>query len=83
MKRWVQNGPVTKNGVLPVIALFFWKFCFSLTTSLKSRYDVPTTQMSVFILFVSAGVLLEDAFSLSVSLKHSGECNMANDFETI
>ena len=28
--------------------------------------------MSVFILFVNAGVLLEDAFSLSVSLKHSG-----------
>ena len=31
----VQNGPVTKNGVLPVTALFFQKFCFSLRTSCK------------------------------------------------
>ena len=26
----VQNGYVTKNGVLPVTALIFGKFCFSL-----------------------------------------------------
>ena len=32
---WVQNGPITKNGVLPVATLFFWKFCFSLRTSYK------------------------------------------------
>ena len=32
---WVQNGPITKNGVLPVTTLFFWKFCFSLRTSYK------------------------------------------------
>ena len=30
---WVQNGSITKNGVLPVITLFFWKFCFGLGTS--------------------------------------------------
>ena len=30
---WVQNGPITKNGVLPVTT--FWKFCFSLRTSYK------------------------------------------------
>ena len=24
-----QNGPVTKNGVLPVTTLFFLRFCFS------------------------------------------------------
>ena len=29
----VQNGPITKNRVLPVTALFFWKFCFNLRTS--------------------------------------------------
>ena len=29
----VQNGPITKNGVLPVTKLFFQKFCFSLRTS--------------------------------------------------
>ena len=32
---WVQNGPITKNRVLPVTTLFFWKFCFSLRTSYK------------------------------------------------
>ena len=29
----VQNGPITKNGVLPVTTLFFYKFCFSLRTA--------------------------------------------------
>ena len=32
---WVQNESITKNGVLPVTTLFFWKFCFSLRTSYK------------------------------------------------
>ena len=32
---WVQNEPITKNGVLPVTTLYFWKFCFSLRTSYK------------------------------------------------
>ena len=31
----VQNGPITKNGVLPVTILFFRKFCFSLRTTNK------------------------------------------------
>ena len=31
----VQNGTITKNGVLPVTTLFFWKFCFGLRTSYK------------------------------------------------
>ena len=35
-KEWgVQNGPITKNGVLRVTTLFFLKFCFSLRTSRK------------------------------------------------
>ena len=48
---------------------FFWKFCFSLKTSSKESFDVTTTQMPIFVLFVSAGVLFEGAFSLWVSLK--------------
>ena len=32
---WLQNGPIKKNGDLPVTSLFFWKFCFSLRTSYK------------------------------------------------
>ena len=31
----LQNGPITKNGVLPVTTSFFWKFCFSLRTFCK------------------------------------------------
>ena len=31
----VQNGPIPKNGVLPVTTSFFLKFCFSLGTSYK------------------------------------------------
>ena len=31
----VQNGPITKNGVLPGTTLFFWRFCFSLRISYK------------------------------------------------
>ena len=65
---WVQTGPITKNGVLPVATLFLWKFCFLLTTSYKELIDVLTNQMPIFMLFVSDGVLLDGAFSLWVSL---------------
>ena len=36
---------------------------------IKVWFDVPTTQMSIFILFVSVPVLFDGAFSLWVSLK--------------
>ena len=67
----VQNEPITKNGLLLVATSFF--FCFfvfffnfvSVHKPLtKSRFDVPTTQISVFKFLVSAGVLFEGAFSL-------------------
>ena len=32
---WVQSGPIKTSGVLPAIALFFWKFSFSLRTCYK------------------------------------------------
>ena len=31
----VQNGPITKNGVLPENTLYFRKFCFSLRATHK------------------------------------------------
>ena len=31
----VQNGPTTKNAVLPISTLFFWKFYFSIRTCYK------------------------------------------------
>ena len=52
----LQNGPITKSGVLPVTALFFWKIRFSFRTSQKELIYVPTTQMSIFVFFVSAEV---------------------------
>ena len=32
---WVQNEPITKNGLLPVTALFFRKLCFGLRNTYK------------------------------------------------
>ena len=37
---WVQNGLITKNGVLQVTAAFFWKFCFSFFCFIKSLFEV-------------------------------------------
>ena len=52
----LQNGSVTKSGFFPVTTLFFWKI-YSILEPLKSSYfDVPTTQMSIFVFFVSPGV---------------------------
>ena len=45
----------------PVTTSFVWRFCFSLRTS------VPTTQISMFVIFVSAEVLFDGVFSLWVS----------------
>ena len=39
----LQNGPITKSGVLPVTTSFFWKTCSSFRTS-------------IFVFFVRAGV---------------------------
>ena len=68
----MQNGPITKNGVLPVTTLFFKFFLLNFLSVqeplIKSWSDVPKTQMSTFILFVSAEVLFDGGFSLWVSL---------------
>ena len=55
-----QNGPITKNGVLPPTPLFFSKLNFSIRTS--SQFNVPTTEMTLGIFFVSALVLFQDTF---------------------
>ena len=62
---WMQNGPIIKNEILPVTILFFERnFIFLI----KSLFDVSTTQMPIFLLFVNAGVLFDSAFSLWVSI---------------
>ena len=48
---WVQNGPITKNGVLPATTSFFWKFYFSLRTSYKELIwctNYPNIHISTF-----------------------------------
>ena len=64
----VQNGSITKNENLPLTTLHFEKFFSVYELPIKSWFDVPTTQMSIFLLFVSAGVHLREFFSLLVSL---------------
>ena len=51
-KCWVQNGPITKNGVLPVTTLFFWKNFFSLKNLLWRvglMYQRPKCPYSYFV----------------------------------
>ena len=62
----VQCRPITKSAVLPLTTLFFRKIDFSIRTS--SWFNVLITQVAIFILFVSASVLIVSTFSLWVSL---------------
>ena len=65
----VQDGPITKNRVLPVTTLFFWKFCFSIRTSYKVLIWC-TNHLNLHIhTLESVGVLFKGAFFLWVSLR--------------
>ena len=64
---WEYHGATNKNGHLPLTTLFFWKFNFSIRTSIISWFNVPIAQMFIFILFVSASVLFESTFCPWVS----------------
>ena len=56
---WVQNGPITKKGVLPLTTLLFSKFCFSLKASHYKELIWCTNEPNVYIhSFISAGVFL-------------------------
>ena len=52
----LQNGPIIKSRVLPVTPLFFLENVSVLAPLKKSYFDVPTTQMSIFVFSVSAAV---------------------------
>ena len=51
----IQNGPTIKSGFLPVTTLFFLENFVSVLAPLK-KFDLPVTQMSIFVFFVSAEV---------------------------
>ena len=42
----VQNGPITKNEVLPVTTFLFENFASVQDLLIMSLFDVPITQMS-------------------------------------
>ena len=65
---WLQNGPVTKTGVLPVTTSIFENFVSVYEPLIKSWFVVSKIQMAMFVLFASTGVLFDGAFSLWVSL---------------
>ena len=46
---WVQNGPITKKGVLPVTTLLFSKFCFNLKTSHYKELIWCTNDPKVYV----------------------------------
>ena len=60
-----MGSTIAKSRVYPMTALFFKRNCFISEPLIKSWFDVPTTQMSIFTLFVTSGVLFETAFSLT------------------
>ena len=70
IKWWPQNGSITKNLVLPVTNLFFWKFCFSLKTSYKELICCTNNPYAHICTFCKPwGFIWRCPFSLWVSLK--------------
>ena len=51
------------------VTIYFFKFCFSIRIYLKSC-DVPTTEMSIFILFVCVEYYLRVLLFPVSNLKH-------------
>ena len=48
---WLQNGPITKSGVLPATTYFFWKICSSFKTSWKDLIwctNNPNVKIRIF-----------------------------------
>ena len=64
--------------------IFFENYVSVREPLIKSWFDVPTTQMPILVLFVSAGVLFDGAFSLWVPLMDASIIPQSywNDFIT-
>ena len=50
---------------------FFLNIVSKKGSFINGRFDIPTTQMFIFIVFVTAGILFEGAFTFPVSLIRS------------
>ena len=61
---WIQNGPIKKTEFCQQLLFFFLKK--NIVSVPKIWFDVPTTPISIVILFRSAGVLFEASFSINL-----------------
>ena len=68
-----KNGSIAKNGVLPVITFFFENFVSVQEPLVKTWFDVTTTQMPIFVLFVGAGAFSQWV-SFPIGKKTSTRC---------
>ena len=80
------SNTLTLKQIFWKMKMFFKKlqYCFlaeytKIENATFPWFDVPTTQISIFILFVSGGVLFEGAFSLWVSLSFFKLQNSSHD----
>ena len=86
MLRWiewgVQNGPMTKNVVLPVSAIFFWKFCFSTITCYKELiWTTNYPEVHIHTCWKRWSFIWECFFHVSI-LKTYSTATIRNDFST-
>ena len=81
MKWWLQNRPNTKNGSLPVTALFFRNFCFSLRTSYKELiYCTNNTNANICTFCKRWGFIWRCFFPVSVLKNNCRHGNLVNAF---
>ena len=65
---WLQNGPITKNWVLPATNAVFWKLCFSFRTSYKELIWCTNNPISHICTFCKHWSFIWPCFFLWVSL---------------
>ena len=65
---WLQNGPITKNWVLPATNVFFWKLCFSFRTSCKELIWCTNNPISHICTFCKHWSFIWPCFFLWISL---------------
>ena len=62
IERWVKNEPIIGNSVSPETTLFFLQISVSVGEPLmRGWFDVPATQMPIFVLSLSVRVLFDGA----------------------
>ena len=78
----LQNGPITKSGVLSVTALVFWKICSSSRTLMYQQPKFPYSYFSqarslTLGCFFPVSILKKDLIKIGILLDCSLEMNWA------